>query len=465
MPKVDIFEELKRERKEKEFYKKQAEQWQKKYYAVEKRLKDVESKLNRILNCNTPSSQVPFTEKDTNKSPNRQAKGTNPRGKPKGGNGGTRSEPTEIDRTEKATTDKCDGCGSSGLKHVDTERVYVWDFPVLQLIVTLFLVYIYKCKKCGKEVKGKHADLPKSGIFGPNLASFLIETRQKFAGSYGKLSEFLHELTGETFSRQSIKDLTRRVGSDLQPSYNKIREKLTAEIYAHIDETKWPIDGKHFYLWLFCTANYVFIAIKNSRGRKVVTSVLGDMFNGVIISDCLKVYDVCASAFQKCWSHLLRKTFDEAKKHPKSDVKLLHRMLSDLYTEAETYRKSDLTESRRIWTGIMMTQKLQMIKQYKWKNKSSKGIIANWLTLFEGHWLVGVFMPEVELTNNRDERGIRKVIPTRRMLGGHRTEEGANDFAVIETHRQTWKLKGHSPYTKLNEFFRNQNMGKTRAIA
>jgi hypothetical protein len=406
----------------KEFYKKQAEQWQKKYYAVEKRLKDVESKLNRILNCNTPSSQVPFTEKDTNKSPNRQAKGTNPRGKPKGGNGGTRSEPTEIDRTEKATTDKCDGCGSSGLKHVDTERVYVWDFPVLQLIVTLFLVYIYKCKKCGKEVKGKHADLPKSGIFGPNLASFLIETRQKF-------------------------------------------EKLTAEIYAHIDETKWPIDGKHFYLWLFCTANYVFIAIKNSRGRKVVTSVLGDMFNGVIISDCLKVYDVCASAFQKCWSHLLRKTFDEAKKHPKSDVKLLHRMLSDLYTEAETYRKSDLTESRRIWTGIMMTQKLQMIKQYKWKNKSSKGIIANWLTLFEGHWLVGVFMPEVELTNNRDERGIRKVIPTRKMLGGHRTEEGANDFAVIETHRQTWKLKGHSPYTKLNEFFRNQNMGKTRAIA
>ena len=142
---------------------------------------------------------------------------------------------------------------------------------------------------------------------------------------------------------------------------------------------------------------------------------------------------------------LIEENFLPKEDHPKSDINILHRQLTDLYDEAEKYRTMNMSESERIWTGIRLTQKLQRITNNKWKSKESKSIAKNWLKEYEGQWLVGVFMPDVELTNNKDERGIRKVIPTRKLLGGHRTEKGAEDFAIIETNRQTWKLNQNHP--------------------
>ena len=104
----------------------------------------------------------------------------------------------------------------------------------------------------------------------------------------------------------------------------------------------------------------------------------------------------------------------------------------------------------------MYQQKLQRITNYRWKSESAKNV-TNMLKAYQGQWLVPVIMPEVELTNNKTERGIRKVIPTRKLLGGHRTNHGAYDFAVIESHRQTWKLGNASPYNKLAEYLKNCN--------
>ena len=102
-----------------------------------------------------------------------------------------------------------------------------------------------------------------------------------------------------------------------------------------------------------------------------------------------------------------------------------------------------------------------MITNYKWKSDAAKSITKNMLKEYQGQWLVGVIMPEVELTNNKDERGIRKIIPHRKLLGGHRTKQGSYDFAVIESHRQTWKLRNESPYNKLVEYLMEQVLGRS----
>ena len=59
---------------------------------------------------------------------------------------------------------------------------------------------------------------------------------------------------------------------------------------------------------------------------------------------------------------------------------------------------------------------------------------------------------------NKNEWCIRKVIPHRKLLGGHRTKQGSYDFAVIESHRQTWKLRNESSYNKLVEYLMNSNV-------
>lgn len=77
-----------------------------------------------------------------------------------------------------------------------------------------------------------------------------------------------------------------------------------------------PVNGNLWYLWLFATAQFVFLTIQNSRTRKVLTKHFGNFFDGVIISDCLRVYEQFAQAFEKDWTHLLRKTHFEAEKIP-----------------------------------------------------------------------------------------------------------------------------------------------------
>lgn len=454
---IDIFEENKRLRQELEQERRFRKGWQERCLKLEKRVHELEATLNRILNPDTPSSQIPDTERNVHKSPNRDPVGTKPRGKPEGGNGGARPSPPNIDRKLNATRKKCTRCKSSNLYHFDTEEVCVWDLPIIKLIVTLFYIFIYKCKDCGEIVYGTHPELPHEGMIGPNLAAFLAEVRHNFAGSYGKLSAFLKDLTGETFSGQAIHDCIKRTALTLEPKYKDIRDALAKESILHSDETRWPINGKRHYLWLLHGLKHVFITINKSRGRKVITDVLGDLFEGVIISDCLAVYRSFAAAFQKCWSHLLRRTFYLKEKNPNSDIAQLHEQLSALYNEAEKYRTMKFSESERIWTGIRLTQKLQRITYNDWRSEETKGIIQNWLKEYEGQWLVGIFIPEVEFTNNKDERGIRKVIPTRKMLGGHRTEEGADDYAIIETNRQTWKLNEKSPYKELVGYLHEQN--------
>ena len=51
-----------------------------------------------FLNENTPSSMLDVYTKPVMKSPNRPPVGTNPRGKPLGGNGATRKIPKKVDR-------------------------------------------------------------------------------------------------------------------------------------------------------------------------------------------------------------------------------------------------------------------------------------------------------------------------------------------------------------------------------
>ena len=451
---IDIFEEVRRLRQELEHERKLRKEWQRKYFELKKELDEVKKLLAQFLNSNTPSSQLAFSFKS---SPNREANGTNPRGKPLGSNGATREEPKKIDDKIEVKAKQCPN-GHRKIKQSDYHIRIVYEIPEINIIAKQFTVYEYDCEKCNLHFEATHPELPKEGIFGPNLQSFLTEIRHNFAGSYEKTSIFLQNITGTTFSSQGIKDCIHRVAEDLEPSYKQMEEQISQAKVIHSDETSWPVDGEQYWLWLLCTLNMVFIMINQSRARKVITNVLGDFYDGVIISDCLKVYNNFASAFQRCWSHLLRKTHFEKEKTQKKDIVKLHQQLTMLYGDVNDFLSTNPSFEQRVWNAIMYNQKLQRIANYKWRSDAAKSVTTNMLKAYQGQWFVGVIMPEVELTNNKDERGIRKVIPHRKLLGGHRTKQGSYDFAIIESHRQTWKLRHESPYNKMVEYLKNCNV-------
>jgi len=446
---TNVFDELARLKAELEQEKRLRKGWQEKYYEIDKRLKETERLLKQFLNANTPPSQLPPQFKTTSNP--RPETGTNPRGKPEGSNGATRDYPEKIDKKIKVTIpNNCQRCGKRLQKQTYLRPIY--DI-FMKMFVTEFHVEEGYCD-CGECYIGTHPELPERGIFGHDLQAFITELKHNFAGSYEKISNFCGSLFGICFTQTAMNDCVKRVAEQLAPSYDDIEERLPKTEYAHGDETSWPVNGVQQWLWLFITMNWVFITIDKSRARRVVTDIFGEQYQGIFISDCLPVYRYFAASFQKDWIHLLRKSYFEKEKHPDTDIFEMHELLRNLYETMKSFLVDNPSAEKRERGYRKFKKQFKGIMNYEWESKSAQDIVTNWLKKYEDHWLTALSVPGIVLDNNIAERGIRRVIPSRKLLGGHRTQGGAKNFAIIETHRQTWQMHGKSSYEALVDHLR-----------
>ena len=443
---VDVFEEIKRLKEQLEYKEKQASDWQNKYYEILNELKKTQALLRQFLNENTPSSKLPF--KYPSKEKSQELK---PRGKPEGSNGGNKEAPEKVDRKIKAKLNgKCPRCGKIIFKKdIDTRIRYVYDAIIKAMTIEVEEEF-YPCN-CGEFCIGKHPDVPQRGMFGYNLQTLFTELKFNFSGSYANISKFFDNTTNGkiNFSPKAINDCIGRIAEKLEPSYDKIESELKSQDYAYSDETSWPVNGERWYLWLFVTTNFVFIKIQNSRARKVLIETFGENYHGGIISDCFKVYDNFAKWYQKCWVHLLRKAKFEAEKYPKKNVVKLYEQLKHFHIELADFLKENPSKELRIEKKKEFEKKLNEIINYKYWCKEAQSIIDNRLKAFRNHWLTAIEIEGIYLDNNICERKIRGSIGWRKMLGGHKTREGTKQYAIIQTHRETWKHQGKSPYHEM----------------
>ena len=111
--------------------------------------------------------------------------------------------------------------------------------------------------------------------------------------------------------------------------------------------------------------------------------------------------------------------------------------------------KNDEELFSHIKKKIEFEKKLNQIINYKHWCKEAQSIIDNRLKAYRNHWLTAIEIEGISLDNNLCERKIRNSIGWRKMLGGHKTREGVKQYAIIETHRQTWKHQGKYLYNEL----------------
>lgn len=450
---TNVFDENKKLREQLDYKTKQANDWQEKYYELLDELKKTQELLRRFLNENTPSSKLPFRYPSREKSETEQK----PRGKPEGSNGGNKEVPKNIDRKVSAKLEgKCSRCGKVIIRReIDTRLRYVYDAEIKPTITEVEEEF-YLCD-CGEFCIGKHPDIPQRGMIGYNLQTLFTELKFNFSGSYANISKFFDNVTGGkiNFTPKSINDCIGKIAEKLEPSYDNIESEIKNQDYAYSDETSWPVNGEQWYLWMLVTTNFVFIKIQNSRARRVLIDIFGDDYHGGIISDCFKVYDNFARWYQKCWVHLIRKAKFESEKYPKNNVVKLCEQLKSLYNEMKDFLKENPTKDKRIEKKKEFEEKLNKIINYRRWCREAKSIIDNRLKAYRNHWLTAIEIESISLDNNICERKIRGSIGWRKMLGGHRTREGTKEYAIIQTHRETWKHNGKYPYNELLNVLKN----------
>ena len=451
---TNVFDENKRLREELDYKEKKIQEITQMYFKLLNEHEKTQALLRQFLNENTPSSKLPFKYPSKEQS----EKEPKPRGKPQGSNGGNKESPETVDRKIKAKLGKiCNRCGKIIVrKDIDIRIRYVYDAIIKAMIIEVEEEF-YPCD-CGEFCTGTHPDIPKRGMIGYNIQTLFTELKFNFSGSYANISKFFDNVTNGkiNFSPKAINDCIGRIAEKLEPSYDKMESEIKNEPYANCDETSWPVNGMQWYLWMIVTTNFVFISIQNSRARRVLTDIFGENYQGGIISDCFRVYREFAKWYQKCWVHLMRKAKFEAQKNPKKNIAKMYEQLKSLHREMSDFLKENPCKEMRIEKKIEFEKKLNQIINYKHWCKEAQSIVDNWLIAYRGHWLTAIEIEGISLDNNLCERKIRNSIGWRKMLGGHKTREGAKQYAIIETHRQTWRHQGKYPYKKVLNFLKNE---------
>lgn len=406
--------------------------------AAQAKVAELEARIKEIEIQKTPPAFV--------KGSNRK-KRLKKRGRKKGHEGSGRKKPEKIDNTNEWDIKHCPHCKSKLSGITETYSRYVEDIEFSNSIVTEEIIHRRYCKKCGKTITPAMTDaLPNSRIGIKTLMTtawlhyFIGVSLNKIVLIFS-ITHYLKITNGYLINAWN------KLSQILIFYYNQLQEQLQQSVYVHIDETGWKIYGKTAWLWSFSTDKIVYFTINQTRGSTVLFSVLGECFNGIIISDFWSAYNkITALAKQKCLVHLLREVKRISKYSTGSEwlefSKKLKRLLQDAIrlSLAKDSLSNKTFESRK----KRLYRRLKTLYSKSYEDKNAKRIASRWLKKYENELFVFIDY-DIPKDNNSAEQIIRNGVLMRKISFGNQSLKGAELASVFLSIFATLKKNDINP--------------------
>ena len=227
--------------------------------------------------------------------------------------GSYRPRPTQIDQEITVPLELC-SCPACGGQHWSEPREleqYIEELPVIRPQVTRLRTYEATCTNCGHTVASRHprqvshATGAAGTHLGPRALALAADLNKAKHLTTRKTCAVLHDHFGLRLTPGGLSQALARVAERLAPQYDQLQVDLCQAPVVHVDETSWWVKGKLAWLWVFTHPQGTFYFIAQSRGREVLEAVLGFVLKGLLVSDCLSVYDLLTGPQHKCYSHYL----------------------------------------------------------------------------------------------------------------------------------------------------------------
>ena len=404
---------------------------------LRKRVRELEALLAKYDNPHTP----PSLKRGGNRKKSQNKKDA-VKGKPgrKKGHKGVTRPPANPDKQVDLTTDRCPDCGAVLGDPFRVDSKIIEEIPDPQpVIVTEYKIAHYTCPCCQKEVVATDSVCPKEGMFGNNTIAQTTLLKYEDRLPHRKIQNALNRQYGLEICPATILDLTRRAADSVQSEYEAILDRIRNASILYVDETSIKVQGKKYWIWAFTTPAETFIAIRKSRGAKVLREILTRRFKGLIVCDGWKSYPCFTKCIQRCWAHLLRESKDLAKKI--DEAVPLHKGLKRLYNELDDSLEGDPPPEvrRKLWYMARTTLRQLVGKEYT--DEKVIKLIGKIKNGFE-YWFTFVLRPGVEPTNNRAERALREHVVIRKIVGTLRNKKGTYIHERIMTVLATWSQQG-----------------------
>lgn len=408
---------------------------------------------NHLLKLQIDELRQKFFRKNTSESDDDENTPHSPkkRGAPKGHPGKTRAVPDHFDEHVDVKLSECPECGGHDLSTCNRhEDHYQEDIVLPQVKVTRFRHHFYWCKDCSKVVYGVgQGELPGSYI-GPvakSVASFL---HFQMKVPYRKLKILFRDLFHLTFTPSAALGFDGELQCRGGPIYESMLKNLPAQHFVHADETGWRNEGINHWLWCFVVPGYVLYHINRSRGGKVVAAVLGNRYDGTLISDFLGAYNRILCRKQRCLVHLLRlikkwdiyfaddkkrrKYFKNFKELVKNIISLSSQYTTDGRPRNFVVKKADLMARLRRTLNIRL-------------NHPRADKFIRKLAAKRNQLTACLDFPEVCAHNNIAERLLRDSVIMRKVSFGNRsfTGQGLRNHEVLMSLIQTARIQNLNP--------------------
>lgn len=303
--------------------------------------------------------------------------------------------------------------------------------------------------------------------FGIEIILILAFLHYWIGVSLDNARQIMNFFTGLNLSKGQADSLLHQLANDWDEQYDTIAQLIALQMIVYIDETGWKVGDKSCYTWVFSTSMHVLYRCGVSRKKTEATDLLGESFAGIGVTDDYAAYQNMFSQHQLCWAHLIRKAIKLALQNPNEPqyAEFLDGLCS-IYDDAKQLRNEALAaaddaqpteDASRVALVKLTVKQLQdritslcnrreeTIITVKAAAKSDPVIepttddVATFILLQReltdnvDCLFVFVEHPEVEPTNNRSERNVRREAEIRKGARTSKTARGAKRRGTIVT--------------------------------
>lgn len=380
-------------------------------------------------------------------------------GRREGHEGTHRRRPTQVDHHVEVPLACCPHCGNAELKQLRPIIQYIEELPPQMVEVTRLLTYRGQCPRCGS-VESSHP-LKTSGAagaagiqLGPRAKAVATSLVYEHGLTLRRACEGLKRLFGLELSPGGLSQIAHRTASELEENDAELIDQARHATVQHVDETSWWIAGADsdqapFWLWVFANEQQTIYRVDHRRNRAVVQETLGADFPGVLISDCLNIYENLFCAQQKCYAHhfkAISRAETEYEALGEGASEYLKRIKA-LLRGAMCLKEVKLSEARRKRHRKALERSADALlrpgRPRDDLTDSEEGI-RNRLWKQRDHLFVFLDYEQVEATNNLAERRLRPAVIQRKLSCGNQTKRGARTWEILASLAATYAQTGRS---------------------
>ena len=210
----------------------------------------------------------------------------------------------------------------------------------------------------------------------------------------------------------AIVEAIHRVARQAQRTVDETLERIPGSPVAHADETGWREDGVNGYVWTFSTPTERYF-VRRGRDKRVVDEVLGESFDGVLVSDFYAAYNHYPGLKQRRWVHLLRDIHELKALYPE-DTGLVRwaGAVRQLYDRAREYAEAGVQPAsgyRRLVSPnqlMLESQLLSLCHPFSNDEAAPQAKLCRRIERFIKELFVFVSHPDVPSENNAAERSL-----------------------------------------------------------